>query len=613
MTSSEKHYQWEWMLQSSPEAIWPFFADTNRLNQDTGLFPVEESNRAQASSRNARRDLKYILPVPIHVTFTERPFEWVYPYRYGVERFFHGSPIETFRILAQFERRPEGGTRLQYDVWIRPRNILGRIASDVVIGSIAKARFSKAIAVYDEQATQQVIPFIPRSIRLVPGAEARLAQMETQLVGQGSDPDLVARLLFLIRNADDLTVSRLRPYYYADLWGYGRSDVLNLFLFATRSGLLDFQWEVLCPLCRGAEDRVSNRLADVSSSGHCHSCNIDFETNFENSIELTFAPNAAIRQVERYDFCVAGPEITDHIIVQQLLAADAVRSVAPMLEPGRYRLRTMNLPGSQHFRVTENNVGLARLEVNVDAQGWSPDELALTPSPELIIKNETDEEQLFILERTAWSDQAVTAAEVISLQKFRDLFANEALRPGEQIGVGSLTILFTDLVDSTRMYREIGDAPAFGLVMNHFDVLHDAIEAEGGAIVKTIGDAVMAAFRRPISALRVMARAQEILARPPKGQRPLFLKAAIHSGPSIAVTLNERLDYFGTSINIAARLEKFATGGDVIVSDYVYMDPEVQEYIASQDNDYHAIYFEEMLKGFDDECFKLWRVTQKAR
>ena len=114
----------------------------------------------------------------------------------------------------------------------------------------------------------------------------------------------------------------------------------------------------------------------------------------------------------------------------------------------------------------------------------------------------------------AWSDQAITAAEVLTLQRFRDLFAEEALRPGDQIVVGSLTVLFTDLVDSTRMYREIGDATAFGLVMDHFDVLRAAIEAADGAIVKTIGDAVMAVFRRPAAGLQAILAAQEQLQRP---------------------------------------------------------------------------------------------------
>ena len=91
----------------------------------------------------------------------------------------------------------------------------------------------------------------------------------------------------------------------------------------------------------------------------------------------------------------------------------------------------------------------------------------------------------------AWTDQAATAAEVTSLQTFRDLFSREILRPGESISVGSLTILFTDLRDSTILYRQVGDAPAFGRVLDHFIVLREAITAEDGAVIKTIGDEVM--------------------------------------------------------------------------------------------------------------------------
>ena len=179
--------------------------------------------------------------------------------------------------------------------------------------------------------------------------------------------------------------------------------------------------------------------------------------------------------------------------------------------------------------------------------------------------------------------------------------------------MGSLTVLFTDLVDSTRMYREIGDAPAFGLVMSHFDVLKLVIDEEEGAIVKTIGDAVMAVFRRPVSAIRAMNRTQEILRNPPDGQRPLRLKAAVHTGPSIAVTLNERLDYFGTTINMAARLEKFARGDDIILSDTTHNDPEVREYLDDPSCQFLIEPFDENLKGFDDECFHLWRVSVDSK
>ena len=137
--------------------------------------------------------------------------------------------------------------------------------------------------------------------------------------------------------------------------------------------------------------------------------------------------------------------------------------------------------------------------------------------------------------------------------------------------MGSLTILFTDLLSSTHLYREIGDAPAFGLVMEHYDVLRTAIAEEEGAIVKTIGDAIMAVFQRPIGALRAMIHAQAALASPANVRRPLGLKVGIHHGPCIAVTLNERLDYFGTTINTASRFVEMSAGDDLIISDVVFI------------------------------------------
>jgi class 3 adenylate cyclase len=186
------------------------------------------------------------------------------------------------------------------------------------------------------------------------------------------------------------------------------------------------------------------------------------------------------------------------------------------------------------------------------------------------------------------------------------------LRPGDRINVGQLTLLFTDLRDSTRMYREIGDAVAFGAVMNHFDVLRESIAAEGGSIVKTLGDAVMAVFPRPAPALRAVMRAQTVLATPPAGFRPLLLKAGIHAGPCIAVTLNGRLDYFGSNVNITARLEPLSTGRDCVVSEAVRRDPAVAEMLADPAGGLTTTPVEAQLKGFDDEHFQLWRVSRTA-
>jgi class 3 adenylate cyclase len=207
----------------------------------------------------------------------------------------------------------------------------------------------------------------------------------------------------------------------------------------------------------------------------------------------------------------------------------------------------------------------------------------------------------------AWSDQAATAAEVTTLQTFRDLFANEALRPGEKISVGSLTVVFTDLRGSTQMYREDGDALAFGRVMEHFDILRRAVDDEEGAVVKTMGDAVMAVFRRPVSALRAFINAQKLLMAPPKGVRPLYLKVGIHSGPCVAVTINNRLDYFGSTVNMASRLEALDASFDgAIISSAVRNDPEVVEWLETGEVEARA--FEATLKGFESERFTLWAV-----
>jgi class 3 adenylate cyclase len=248
------------------------------------------------------------------------------------------------------------------------------------------------------------------------------------------------------------------------------------------------------------------------------------------------------------------------------------------------------------------------VQVVLSPSGLSQNLLNVAERFTLELLNDTDAEQLVMLERMAWNDQATTAAEVTALQMFRDLFASEALRPGEQISVGTLTVLFTDLRDSTKLYREIGDATAFGRVMNHFDVLRKAIAEHDGAVVKTIGDAVMGVFRSAADGLVAMLEVQRALAQPSDGSKPLQLKAGLHTGPCIAVTLNDRLDYFGSTVNLAARLEALSSGMDVIISRAVFEDPQVRELVESKQ--LSASEFDMQLKGFENERFALWRVSK---
>lgn len=605
----EFRYCWEWRLPVRPEALWPLVSDTNRFNRDAGIPAVQEAGKAGGETTNRRRRLR-LVRFGLAVEWEEEPFEWVRPYRFGVARRYARGPVAEMHVRAELAEAGDG-TFLTYEVRARPRSLLGYLVIPLQVGVLSARSFDRVIRRYGELAAAgppapgEALPAPPAPVRLAPGADARLEAGRARLARGGVDPRLGEQLIEVLRTGEELTLARMRPYAFAALWGVPRREALELFLRATRAGLLDFRWDVLCPLCRGAKSRADT-LRALQREVHCDACNVDFTANFHRFVELTFRPNAAIRPLEIGEFCVGGPQVTPHIVVQQLLGPGETRTVAPVLEEGRHRLHTLELAGGRYLLASAGGAAQATLGAGED--GWPEDEAEISTRPTLRLENATPQEQLFVLERTAWSDDAATAAEVTALQCFRDLFSSEVLRPNESISVGSLAVVFTDLRDSTRLYREIGDAPAFGRVRSHFDVLRDAIVPEDGAIVKTIGDAVMAVFPRPVGALRAMIQAQRTLAAAAPGGHPLFLKAGIHFGPCLAVNLSERLDYFGSTVNLAARLGSLSSGDDIVVSDEVRRDPEVAAFLLGEELALEP--FRAAVKGFETE-FELWRVPRR--
>ena len=612
MSNREFHFRWKFDLKSSPERLWPFIADTNRFNRDTGV-PKIDVEKEEKRRPNARRKVRFsIYGMPVE--WEEQPFEWVKPMRFGIERVYSKGPMARLRVRAELNEKPDGGTHLTYELWATARNLLGTVAIPSQIKLVVEPKFRAALQEYDNSADTNTGTVQREADTSLSSFDlARLQSLHQKLIDSTADTDrpeekraIADRLADFVEHADDFDVSRIRAYKLADDWHEPRRLVLEVCLRAVRVGLLDFGWDLLCPLCRGPQESPVS-LKDVNAHSHCDTCKIDFTVDFDRYVELTFRPNPAVRRIEVQSYCVGSPELTPHVVAQQLLPAGDTRLVTLPLEEGRYRLRTVELPGSQDVDVSPG--GESSAEVALSNEGWSHTPLHVAETLSLTLENKTDAEQLVMLERMAWTDQATTAAEVTALQMFRDLFSSEALRPGEQISVGTLTVLFTDLRNSTQLYREIGDATAFGRVMNHFDVLRKEITERDGAVVKTIGDAVMAVFRSAADGVSAMLEAQRRLAQPPEGTMPLKLKAGLHTGPCIAVTLNDRLDYFGSTVNMAARLEGLSTGADVIISQTVYEDKKVRELLESRG--LSAVEFDMALKGFEDERFELWRVSSE--
>jgi class 3 adenylate cyclase len=149
-------------------------------------------------------------------------------------------------------------------------------------------------------------------------------------------------------------------------------------------------------------------------------------------------------------------------------------------------------------------------------------------------------------------------------------------------------VLFTDLVGSTAMYSRAGDAPAFRIVTDHFARIRAVFDRYGGAIVKTIGDAVMGVFYDPAACLQAALELDGCVRDLKHEGEPLRLRVGFHYGPCIAMRANERLDYFGTTVNLAARLEAQAGAGDVVLAAAVAARSDVAGVISGALRKSHA-------------------------
>jgi adenylate cyclase len=605
----EKHYRWTWEFTSRPEALWPLVSDTDRSNRDCG-FPAFETRKPVAGESPPAQGVRRLRSVYMGMVgeWEEREFEWLQPSHFAVERRFTKGPLAYMVQSCDLEQIPSGGTRLIYEMRVMPSNALGVLVIPLAIGFRMRAALERVYRGYDLVAGKAPAEHADRPRRARgSGMSPRMASIAAKLISDAHQSEaLVERLCEFVATADDMSASKMRPYALADAWGTDRRATLDLFLHATRAGMLDFSWQVLCPHCRGSKQGKSD-LSGITSEDHCDSCNIDFTVNFDQSVELTFVPNPTLRQVVRVEYCLGGPQLTPHIVAQRSLKPRERLCVAVSFPEGRYRIRSPGIAVQQAFRIERDGVPAIRIDVG---PGPAPvDEPVVAPDGILNVENADTVDHLAVIERVAWGDQAVTAAAVTSRQIFRDLFSREILRQGERISVGVITIVFTDLKNSTRLYTEIGDAPAFGHVLDHFDVIKAAVAEEGGGIVKTMGDAVMASFTHPGAALKAMRKAQAALAASDDSGTTFALKCSIHQGPCLAINQNDRLDYFGTTVNVCSRLCSLSTGADIVVSGPVLQDAEVTGLMETAASGLGAKRDAAPLKGIGSEPFEFWRLT----
>ena len=572
-------------LASAREELWPLVTDTDLLNRLSGMNGIQmEPHDGPDAARFLVRTSLDGFPVQ----YLERPYEWQSPDWFQIRREMLTGPTAWLRMRFHLEEAPDGGTDFTLELRLFPK-ILLLVPVAKLLGARRMRIMGEVIARIDEEHRRTGRRLPPQAARLDLGA---LRRAEAAL--EDLDPELRERLVERVRTGHDAELLRMRPFELADGWGLDRQAVLGACLRGVQEGLLELNWDLVCPSCQTASSRVDH-LWEISAEGHCQLCAIDFELPMDQAVEATFRPSPALRHVEDVQFCSGGPARTPRVLAQHVLLHGQEVGIAVPGDPMRLRLFVRG-GGRIDLRVVEGGPEAVALVLG----GALPEELVVGCGGEVRVRSELAEDLHVKLEVPEWESQAATAFHLSTNAVFRRQFSAEVLAPGRSLKVASVALLFSDLTGSTALYSREGDASAYALVREHFDLLEACIAEHDGAIVKTIGDAIMAAFVTEDQALACaldMLRVWPRFQRDRQTARDVWLKIGVHAGPCFAVTANDLLDYFGQTVNVAARLQGAARPHEVVVRADLAARAQAEGLLEGAEVTEH---FEAELKGVED-------------
>jgi class 3 adenylate cyclase len=424
---------------------------------------------------------------------------------------------------------------------------------------------------------------------------------------RSADADVVTAIEQLVREGPDHGLCRVNALAFAAKHGLDEERVIAAFLHAARFGLFELSWNVLCPGCGGVLDSTATLKSVHSDPYHCALCAAGYEPTLDELVEVTFTVTPRLRRIAAHDpdtlpileyarqlFWSSGIDLPEnyHELIEEI--------TLDMLElpAGEKAVMSLQLPAefvilfepvthwAQFFKVAgEPRRERQNLSVLFNKLGSQTQTVEIRPGPiRLSLENRSDRRVLpglwiaddMLHNLLARRRPFLTAKRLLTNQTFRDVYRTDTLDVDQGLKITSLTFLFTDLKGSTALYERVGDLVAYDLVRAHFGVLNDIVAAETGAVVKTIGDAVMATFPTPDRAVAAALRMRDAMRRLSETHEPedLLLKIGIHEGPCLAVTLNERLDYFGQTVNVAARVQGLADSQSIYASGNVVDHPD---------------------------------------
>jgi class 3 adenylate cyclase len=431
---------------------------------------------------------------------------------------------------------------------------------------------------------------------------------------QSADQDVVDMLERMVRDAPDHALNKINALDLAGKEGLGEERVIAALLNAVGLGMFEMTWSVMCPSCGGVLSANASLKTLDKGRYNCAFCAAGYETSLDNLVEVTFTVSPRLRKIAAHSpDQLSAPEYYRQIFWSS--AIDLPADLEKLLE--EVTLEIVDLPAGERAILSlqmpqgtlivfdpvthtaqfldvggEETSERQNLTVIFNKVGIPIDSVSLRPGPlRLALENRTDARVLPAVWVTnpALDDllkrrkPVLTAKRLLTNQTFRDLYRTDTLAIGQRLKILSLTFLFSDLKDSTELYEHVGDLVAFDLVNEHFRLLQEIIASERGAVVKTIGDAVMATFETPDRAIAAAIRMREAMSDlgAERAHQSLRLKMGIHEGSCLAVTLNGQQDYFGQTVNIASRVQGLAASRSIVVTESVVENAQTRALLES--------------------------------
>jgi class 3 adenylate cyclase len=419
---------------------------------------------------------------------------------------------------------------------------------------------------------------------------------------QSTSEDLATILERMVRHAPDHALNKMNALDLAAKEGVGEERIIAALLNAVSLGIFEMSWNVMCPSCAGVLSANRSLKTLDRAQYNCAFCAAGYETTLDNLVEVTFTVSPRMRKIAAHNpdalsateyyreiFWSSAIDLPDDLerLLQDvtlegidlpsgeraILSLQLPKGTLIVFDPVTHTAQFLDVSGEEASDRQNLSMIFNKVQAPVDS-------VTLHPGPlRVALENRTDKRIL----PTVWvANQALddllkrrkpilNAKRLLTNQTFRDIYRTDTLSVGQRLKILSLTFLFSDLRGSTELYERVGDLVAFDLVNEHFRLLQEIIASERGAVVKTVGDAVMATFETPDRAIAAAIRMREALSDlgTRRQHKNLSLKMGIHEGSCLAVTLNDQQDYFGQTVNIASRVQSLADSRSIVITEQV--------------------------------------------